>query len=90
MMIKSQDKWHIDKSISITLIILFLTQAVAGLWWVSSESSTINSNTRRIENIETQRIGERLAALESQMQDSKGSLLRIESKIDRIMEDKRK
>lgn len=87
--------WHISKAVPLGVLAVVVTQTLGAVWFASAQVKDLEvtrrdteTNRRRIELIESQRIGERISALESQMLDTKGSLLRIESKLDRLVERK--
>ena len=80
--------WHLDRKVPIGIIL-------AGLMTFG----TMVANNRDVENkiathekalavIAAQRVSERLASLESQMQDVRTALIRIENKLDRAIESK--
>ena len=76
--------WHLDKRVPIALIATMLIQFAGIVMYVSTINSRTVENERRISVLESQKIGERLAAVESQMVDAKALLLRVEQKIDRM------
>ena len=78
--------WHFDKGIPLSVIFILILQTASAIWYLSAMSKQIEDNKHRIEIIESQRFSERLTSLESQMIDSKGSLVRIENKLDRLIE----
>lgn len=82
----ADENWHLDKRVPIALIATMLIQFAGIVMYVSAINSRTLENERRISNLESQKIGERLAAVESQMVDAKALLLRVETKIDRISE----
>lgn len=81
-----RELWHLDKGIPISIVLMLIVQAAAAIWWVGDLSKQVQDNKERISRIEAQRVSERLTALESQMVDSRGSLTRIENKLDRLIE----
>ena len=83
---RREDTWRFTRSISIGGLAAIVMQSAAVVWWAQGLSKSVDENRRRIETIESQRVAERLTALESQMVDSKGSLIRIEAKLDRLVE----
>lgn len=80
------DSWHLDKKVPISIIVSLLLQCAALIWWANGITKDSEDHSRRLAQIESQRASERLAALESQMIDSRGSLSRIEGKLDRLIE----
>lgn len=86
---QKKERWHLDKGIPLSIIALLIAQAVAAVWWVGGLSNKVDATERRIAHIEAQRVSERLTALEAQMSDSRSSLLRIETKLDRLVENRR-
>ena len=82
----ADENWHLDKRVPIALIVTMLVQFAGIVMYVSTINSRTLENERRISMLESQKIGERLAAVESQMVDAKALLLRVETKIDRMAE----
>lgn len=78
------ENWHLDKRVPIALIATMLIQFAGIVMYVSTINSRTVENERRISVLESQKIGERLAAVESQMVDAKALLFRVEQKIDRM------
>lgn len=80
--------WHLDKRVPIALILTLIMQFAGVVLYVSRIEAQGADNERRISALESQKISERLAALESQVGDVKAYLARMESKLDRIVERK--
>ena len=86
---QKKELWHFDKGIPLSIVVLVVAQTFGAIWWVGNLSKQVEDNKARIAHIESQRVSERLSALESQMLDSRSSLVRIENKLDRLIEKER-
>jgi hypothetical protein len=80
----TQEHWHLDKRVPIALIVAMVGQFGAAMAYISAIAQRTSEHDRRLTVIEAQRIGERLAGLEAQMQDAKSLLLRIDGRLERI------
>lgn len=89
MMQPKKEIWHLDKGIPISIVFMLVAQAAAAIWWVGGLSKQTEENTKRIEHIQAQRVAERVTTLEYQRIDDRGSLVRIENKLDRLIEKER-
>ena len=85
-MTQNNNSWHVDKAVPIGVIAALLIQGAGIVWWAQGVSKDAVDHEKRLTIIESQRISERMAALESQMLDARSSLGRIESKLDRVIE----
>jgi Tfp pilus assembly protein PilO len=71
--------WHLDKRVPVALLLAIVIQTFGVGWWAASISERVSSlESTRTEDKGT---GSRLAVLESQMNDIKSSLQRIESQL---------
>lgn len=84
----SKEHWHLDKKVPITLLMVLIAQFGGMAMYVAGLKNQSDENTRRITTLEVQiqKIPERLASLEAQMTDTRSTLNRIESKVDRLNE----
>jgi len=86
-------RWHIDRGINVAML-----AALAGQFaWFSFQSGqavrTLAEHDRRLSAVESQRIAERMVAVEgkqvelsAQVAETKAVMLRMESKLDRVIE----
>jgi hypothetical protein len=81
-----RDLWHIDKKVPLAIVLAMLMQGASLIWWANGITKDNQEYARRISQLESQRADQRLTVLESQMIDSRGSLSRIEGKLDRLIE----
>jgi hypothetical protein len=80
------ENWHLDKKVPIALLVALCLQFGGMAMYVSSLKFATDNNDRRISVLESQKVSERLASLESQVSDTKALLNRMDAKIDRINE----
>ena len=82
--------WTLDRRVPLALIWAVLAQTGVGIWWASRQEATINHLSQRQAALEAQRatdrVGERLSTLESQMMDAKDVLRRIDERTQRLVE----
>ena len=74
----------------IAFIVTLLVQCATMIWWANGITKDSEDHNRRIAQIEAQRTNERIGILESQVNDARGALSRIETKLDRLIESKGK
>lgn len=86
----SREPWHLDKKVPIAFIVTLLVQCATMIWWANGITKDSEDHNRRIAQIEAQRTNERIGILESQVNDARGALSRIETKLDRLIESKGK
>ena len=86
---QESQRWHVVKDVPIAMIAALVLQAGGIVWWAQGVVKDVTAHEKRLTVIESQRISERMAALESQMLDARSSLGRIESKLDRVIEGRR-
>ena len=75
----SEDSWHLNKSVPITLIFGLLVQGAAIVWTVSMMMSDIQDNAEDIVAIE-----QRMGRLEDSVQSQAVALARIDENIKAI------
>lgn len=78
----AQTHWSVDKKIPLALIFALLVQFASVMVYVSTLKSQGDDNARRIATLEAQRVGERLAALET----LPALLTRMDDKLTRLVE----
>lgn len=87
-----RDHWHLDKKVPIALIVTLCVQLIGGIWFAGRMVQRDEEQERRLERIEeaarADNVAGRLSTLESQMNDLKAGLYRIDSKLDRLVERK--
>lgn len=83
------DLWHIEKKVPVAIVLSMVLQGAGLIWWANGITKDNQEFARRIAQLEAQRAEQRLTVLESQMIDSRGSLSRIEGKLDRLIEGRR-
>lgn len=86
---QKKELWHFDKGIPLSIVVLVIGQTFGAVWWVGGLAKQTEDNTKRIAHIEAQRVSERVTTLEYQRIDDRGSLVRIENKLDRLIEKER-
>ncbi len=75
----SEDKWHLNKSVPITLILGLLVQGAAIVWTVSMMMSDIEANRDDIISLQ-----QRMARIETSVHEQAVSLARIDENIKAI------
>lgn len=78
--------WSLDKRVPLALMLTILMQTGAATWWASGQDRVTAEHARRLATMESQRAGERIAVVESRVDDMKIQLNRIESKLDKLAE----
>ena len=78
--------WSLDKRVPLALVLTILMQTAAAIWWASGQDRVTAEHARRLATMESQRAGERIAVVESRVDDLKIQLNRIESKLDKLAE----
>lgn len=72
--------WHLDKRVNISIIFAIIMQTIAGSYWVGVVSQRVAQTETWIT---ANSLGQaRLAVLESQMNDIRATLNRIEGRLD--------
>lgn len=81
-------QWRLSKQISVITLGALAAQAVVLIWIASSAYAELKSDgtarDRRLERIERVNVEERLVRLETQAENTKDALDRIEGKLDLI------
>ena len=75
----SEDRWHLSKSVPITLIFGLLVQGAAIVWTVSMMMSDIEGNRDDIMSLQ-----QRMARIETSVHEQAVSLARIDENIKAI------
>lgn len=71
-----------DKRVNISLIAVLSAQIAAGIWFASKMESRLTAVEARTTLMESQRVGESLAALKTSQDDIARAVRRIENIID--------
>ena len=76
-----QNRWRLDRQVSVGLIVAVVLQAAAALMWAGRASARLDDMQRRLDTQAP--VAERLARLEEQAGATRAALDRIEAKLDR-------
>jgi hypothetical protein len=85
-MADNPEPWRISREIPITVLLALTVQCGGIVWWAQGVTKDREADRHRIEVLESQRIGERISSLESQMLDMKASQMRVENNLQRLVE----
>lgn len=84
------EHWHLDKKVPITLILVAIGHLAGSVWFfrgIVSDVQTTQSRVLVLEQAKTsERTGERLAVVESQISDIKAVTLRVEVNVQKLVE----
>lgn len=83
---QNTNRWRLEKNVPVGVVIALVVQGAGLIWWANGITKDNQEYARRLVQLEAQRAEQRLTVLESQMIDSRGSLARIEGKLDRLIE----
>lgn len=66
---KDEAKWHLDKRVPIALIVAILVQCGTGIWWGATMAARVDSNERRIVQLEanSQKMADSFTTMNAQM-----------------------
>ena len=78
-MTKTEEGWHISKSVPATLLLGLVTQAAAIVWTVSMMMADIQQNTEKLIGF-----SERVSKVENMVQSQAVSMARIDENIQHI------
>jgi hypothetical protein len=78
------EKWHVGREIPIVVVVTMFIQTMGIVWWASSINNKVDAIRTLVPQI-TQNASE-IAVLKSQNGDIKSDLIRIEVKVDRLLE----
>jgi hypothetical protein len=91
-------QWHLDRKFSVGLALTVLAQTVGIIWWAATLSSTV-SELRVVDARHDALMGalsagreanaSRITALETKGTSIEAKLVRIEDKLDRLLEERR-
>jgi hypothetical protein len=83
------NRWHLDKKVPIALITALTAQAVGGVWMAGQLAQRQDDQERRLSTIERHNVSGRISVLESQVNDVRDGVRRIDGKLDRLLEGRR-
>ena len=75
----SDEPWHLNKSVPLTLVFTIAVQTVALVWFISQLNSTVVSNTKDIIRVQTE-----ISVMERTVQTQAVSMARIDENIKAI------
>lgn len=82
------DRWHIDKGIPISLIVLVIAQTVYVTNRITTTENKTYANTEAIQKLENARLAERaserIGVVESQISSVANTINKIDNKVDDI------
>lgn len=81
--------WTLDKRIPLALILALVGQCVVAVWWARGFVSEQQSQEKRLSALEQskerERVGERLATLETEMRNATTVLQRIDDRTQQLL-----
>lgn len=85
-----REQWHLDKKVPITLILVAFGHLGGSVWFFRGIVADIQNTQSRVVALEnakaTERTGERLAVVESQVTDIKAATLSVEANVQKLVE----
>ena len=85
-----REQWHLDKKVPIALILVAFGHLGGSVWFFRGLVADQQETQRRVAVLEqsktTERTGERLAVVESQVTDIKAATLRVEANVQKLVE----
>jgi hypothetical protein len=75
----SEEPWHLNKSVPLTLVFTIAVQTVVFVWFISQLNSTVVSNTKDIIRVQTE-----VSVMERTIQTQAVSMARIDENIKAI------
>tara|TARA_R110002153_G_scaffold124969_1_gene271725 strand:- start:208 stop:474 length:267 start_codon:yes stop_codon:yes gene_type:complete len=75
----SEEPWHLNKSVPLTLVFTIAVQTVVFVWFISQLNSTVVSNTKDIIRVQTE-----ISVMERTVQTQAVSMARIDENIKAI------
>ena len=79
-----KEKWHFVRDIPIAVVLLLAIQIFGGVWWFASIDNRVMTLESKVSTITTHE--SRIAVLEANDNNARSDRLRMEVKIDRILE----
>lgn len=84
----AESHWSLDKRVPLALILALLGQCVVAVWWARGFVSEQQGHEKRLTALEyskeRERVGERLATLETEMRNAAIVLQRIDDRMQRL------
>lgn len=83
---QKQKEWHLDRKVTLSLILALLANAGATVWWASK----LDTRVTAVEQYQARSVDvpERITRVETQVLSIERYLQRIEDKLDRVIETK--
>lgn len=79
------EKWHLDKRVPVSIIVVLLMQGAGGLWVIADMRKDID--VLKVQMIDSRdREKTRDAQLESTVRQLRGDMLEVSRKLDRLIE----
>jgi len=85
---RRSDPWHISRAVSLTHILSTITIIGALFIYFSDMTGRVASNTLNIQHLQTTRADDQVRT-DKKFDEIRGYMLRIESKLDRVIESDR-
>ena len=82
---REEDRWKLDKHIPIAIILAIISQGLFGVWWVAGLQHSIQDHEKRLATVESTKISERMAVVESQITASRELQVEMNKKLDLIL-----
>lgn len=81
-----EEEWHLDRKVTLSLIIALFLNAAATVWFAAQLEARVSTlELKDSRDIDTP---QRIARVEARVDSLRDYLLRIEDKLDRIIESK--
>lgn len=77
-------EWHLDRKVTVGLIIALIMHAATSIWWASDLTSRVKQMEQ--DQREAADMPERITRVETQVEGNREYLQRIEGKLDRVIE----
>lgn len=88
--VPTKEQWHLDKKVPIALILVAVGHLGGSVWFFRGIVADVQTTQSRVSALEqaktTERTGERLAVVESQVSDIKAATLRVEANVQKLVE----
>ena len=85
---RRSDPWHISRAVSLTHILSTITIIGALFIYFSDVNGRVNSNALNIQHLQTTRADDQVRT-DKKFDEIRGYMLRIENKLDRVIESDR-
>lgn len=78
--------WHLSKTINITHLLTTGMLIVSGLWYLAGQDSRIGQLELNVKHLQESRVADQ-ARTEKRFDEIRATMLRIDSKLDRLIRD---